>query len=61
VETTEQRRKWPRTPRGRRALRAGVAAVVGAGIGTLCAFVPDEARELCQALARLASIAAGVG
>lgn len=52
---------WHRTAKGRRAIRAGLAMVAGAAIGTLCTFVPQEARELCRALARLASIAVGAG
>lgn len=50
-----------RTRRARRLIRAGAAVVAGAAIGALCAFVPDEARDLCRAIARLASIVVGVG
>lgn len=42
-------------------MRAAVAAVLGASIGALCAFVPEEAREVCRAVARLASIVLGAG
>jgi hypothetical protein len=52
---------WHRTKHGRRAIRAAGAAALGAGIGALCAVVPEEARELCRTLARLVSVAAGLG
>lgn len=43
-----------------RAFRAGLAVVAGAAVGTLCHFVPEEARELCQSLASLARLAVGL-
>jgi len=57
---TTPRKRWPRTKVGRRALRAALAGLAGTALGTLCHFVPDEARELCQSLASLARLAVGL-
>jgi len=53
-------RRWPRTRSGRRAFRASLAVVVGAGLGAVCHVVPEEAREVCQALAQLARLTVGL-
>lgn len=50
---------WYKRPRAKKLIRTFIAALLGAGVGFSCKFMPEEFQRPCHIAAKLVSLAGG--